>query len=90
MGTSERKTLEPIGFETTKGFNVPYLDILEVSVGDIQEKIKTRLKKGKFISIKEKVKDKLILDVKVFTNKLDKAKFQIAPGLSKLFSEICR
>lgn len=36
MGTSERKTLEPIGSETTKDYNLPYLEVLEISVGDIQ------------------------------------------------------
>jgi len=90
MGTSERKALEPIGSESTKNYNLPYLDVLEVSVGDIQilpgdpkieitcadniqKKIKTGFEEGKFyIHTIDNVKEKLVFDVKVFTNELDK------------------
>ena len=36
MGTSEREPLEPIGQVSTKNYNLPYLNILEISVGDVQ------------------------------------------------------
>lgn len=36
MGTSERKPLEPIGSSTTKNYNLPYLNTLDISAGDVQ------------------------------------------------------
>lgn len=36
MGTSESKPLEPIGSATTKNYNLPYLNTLDISAGYIQ------------------------------------------------------
>ena len=36
MGTSERKPLEPIGSATTKDYNLPYLNTLDISAGEVQ------------------------------------------------------